>query len=328
MAELFIAVMTSAATIGLVVAAALWSWRVFRGVGRGWQRPGAGAAAVGVMAGYVVAVRLCLGGWPAFPATSSADWLVWVGIGAGIVSWASAWRGVAAGLSGAVVGVAVGTAVVVWPLASGISRQVESDGLRWAWRAGVPVVFGVLGAIAGAACAAGHGAGNEQRGRSLIARLREEQWGTVALGLAIGVSAPAMIFSASIKVGQCAVGLAMAWLGVATVALLGRMPAATGAAAAVSMLGAMWLIVLFYASSSAAALALGALAPASLLVGLAGPMRRGGWRRFIVVTALAAGLAGAATGVMANRYFESDDETGGYEYGGVEGTTDRAGLRV
>lgn len=296
----------SAAATSLVVAALLY-FVERRPALRGWPfRPGAFAGPWAVGAGFVFAYRLALGAWPEFPATKGADWLLWIACGLALVAPVLQLRLVHSIIGPAVLGLLAAGAVTEWSLRN-VMTSTLGPGARGAWVAGIAAAM-TLGCAAGALAlsATAPQAGGPRR--SALVRMRDDHWGTFALGLMFAFAAPAVIFSSTIKLGQAMLGLGMAWAGVALVGLIFGLRLVGAGAAAVAFYGCLWCATYFLADSSAPALVLAALAPLGMLIGFVPALRGRPWARFLLTGAAAGGLAAASAGVLAPAYFGGEPE--------------------
>ncbi|MFN7022523.1 MAG: hypothetical protein ACK4WH_14515 [Phycisphaerales bacterium] len=307
-----------AAATGLVVAALLFF--VERGLApRAWPfRPGAFAGPWAVGAGFAFAYRLALGAWPEFPATKAADWLMWIACGLAIAAPLLQLRFVHSIIGPAVLGLLAAGAVTEWSLRNVMTNTLGA-GARGAWVVGIAAAM-TLACAAGALALSATSRPTGGPRHSALVRLRDDHWGTFALGLMFAFAAPAVIFSSTIKLGQGMLGLGMAWAGVALVGLIFGLRLVGAGAAAIALYGCLWCATYFLADSSAMALALAALAPLGLLIGFIPALRGRPWARFVLTSAAAGGLAAASAGVLAPAYLGPEPED---EHAAVSGRPER-----
>ncbi|MCC6320063.1 MAG: hypothetical protein IT438_01335 [Phycisphaerales bacterium] len=269
-------------------------------------RPGAFAGSFAIGAGFVVAKRLALGGWPDLPAPSADGWLLWIACGLILAAILVQLRFFHSIVGPAVLGMLAAGALTEWALARVLGNSLSPESRRF-WVAGIAVVF-TLACAAAAMATATTGFDRAEPRPSLLARFRDDHWGTFAIGLMLAFATPAIIFSSSIKFGQAMLGLSMAWAGVALVSLFAGLPLIGAGALTLALYGCLWCTTYFLASSSGLALALAAIAPLGLLLGYLPALRARPIARFLIVSTTVAGLAATSAAVLAPTYFHDHAE--------------------
>lgn len=280
------------------------------GLGRAFH-PGALGSTLALGLAFLVALRMAIGGWPDFPPAQGVDWLLYISIALVVAAPLFQLRWFHSIVGPAAMGLIAGGAMAEWPLRNILTNSMSANRGPWTW--GIAIGMALACAAAALACIPTRDS-RALPGRSILTRLRDDHWGTFAIGLLLAFAAPAVIFSSSIKFGQAMLGLGMGWAGVAIVGLFARLALSGAAALAMALYAALWIMTYLLAKSSTPAFALAALAPLGLLVGYLKPLRHRPWLRFVATCAAAAGLSAAAAGMLAPAYIKGlQQDSGGSE---------------
>lgn len=273
------------------------------------------ALAAALVAGFSAAVRMSLGGWPDWRPIQGFDWPLHIALVALMaVALPAFGQGAISALRPVIAGIAATMLLIAGPLARTLGRRDEPEQVAWA----VVLLFLLPLAASAAACAYRAPPPPEGRRTGVLARLRDDHWATLALGLMCGIGAISMLFSTSTgKSLLLGVGLAGAWAGVALAAwmLFPRLRLRDAAVVLVLTYAGLWMLSHFLSTSAhLSGLAPGLLAPLGLGAGALGPLkRRGGWLRVLVVVALVTALAGAGAALHGPAYMQQLREMEQYE---------------